>query len=236
MQLDYAWISTTRRIFGPDTGTPPARLTGNHQLVNVKWTADPRLTVGGYFYSLDFDQAAALSSQTAGGFINGKLALDPVTLDYRLEAARQTDHAGNPVDFDADYSLFELGLTVAGVRLGLAQETLGADGSAGVAMQTPLATLHAFQGWSDKFLATPANGIEDTYVSLGSTVAGIKLLAIWHEYDSDRGSADLGSELNLLASRQFAKRYTLTAKYADFDADTFSNDTRKVWLMAEAAF
>ena len=26
---------------------------------------------------------------------------------------------------------------------------------------TPLASLHKFQGWADKFTATPANGIED---------------------------------------------------------------------------
>ena len=29
--------------------------------------------------------------------------------------------------------------------------------------QTPLATLHAFNGWADKFLSTPVNGIEDLY-------------------------------------------------------------------------
>ena len=33
---------------------------------------------------------------------------------------------------------------------------------------TPLATLHKFQGFADKFLTTPANGIRDTYIELAT--------------------------------------------------------------------
>src|SRR5690554_3089191 len=39
LSLDYAWIGDTRRIFGPDAGAPPAALTSNHHLVNVKYVA-----------------------------------------------------------------------------------------------------------------------------------------------------------------------------------------------------
>ena len=35
------------------------------------------------------------------------------------------------------------------------------EGNGTVALQTPLATLHAFNGWADKFLSTPANGLRD---------------------------------------------------------------------------
>ena len=38
-------------------------------------------------------------------------------------------------------------------------EVLGGADVPNHAFQTPLATLHAFQGWADKFLTTPAAGV-----------------------------------------------------------------------------
>jgi hypothetical protein len=45
-------------------------------------------------------------------------------------------------------------------------------------MQTPMATLHKFDGWADLFLTTPANGLGDTcrpcgQVSQGQGAAGL---------------------------------------------------------------
>ena len=49
-----------------------------------------------------------------------------------------------------------------GWRIGGGYEVLGADdGAALTSFQTPLATLHKFQGWADKFLTTPPNGIRE---------------------------------------------------------------------------
>ena len=59
-------------------------------------------------------------------------------------------------------TLLEGGLTFREVRLWRSgYELLGSDGVT-VAFSTPLATLHAFEGWADKFLATPAAGITDS--------------------------------------------------------------------------
>lgn len=236
LQLHYAWVDNTRRIFGPEAGNPPGSLISNHHLFNAQWNRHKPATLGAYLYALDFADASALSSRTTGVYLRGETGLRSVTIDYRLEAARQSDHADNPNAYDADYLLLSAGARFGGIRLGIAQETLGADDTAGIAMQTPLATLHAFQGWTDKFLNTPASGIRDLYVSIGGTVQGIDLLAVWHRYKSDLGNSRLGTEWNLQASIKFADRYTLTAKYADYRADDFSTDTRKIWLMAETAF
>jgi hypothetical protein len=236
LSLDYAWIDDTRRIFGPDAGAPSATLISNHHLVNVKYAANKAFTPAAYMYALDFVDVAALSSQTIGAYIMGDVAMDSVTLDYRAEAAQQSDYADNATDYEADYLLLSVGAKLAGVRLGLATETLGADNAAGVAFTTPLATGHAFQGWADKFLATPASGIVDNYASLGCAVKGVNLLAVWHDYESDTGNTDLGDELNLQASKKFAKNYTLTLKYADYSAGDVGTDTQKLWLMAAAAF
>src|SRR5690554_1425595 len=239
LSFDYAWIGDTRRIFGPDAGAPPAALTSNHHLVNVKYVANKAFTPVAYMYALDFSDAAALSSQTLGVYIMGEVAMDNATLDYRAEAAQQSDYADNTTDYEADYLLLSVGAKLGGVRFGLASETLGTD--SGVGFATPLATGHAFQGWADKFVNpgnTPASGIVDNYISLGGAVKGIDLLALWHDYESDAGNIDLGDELNLQASKKFADHYTLTVKYADYSAGDIGTDTdtQKFWLMAEAAF
>lgn len=236
LTLDYAWVSDTRRIFGPDAGAPPAALISDHHLVNVKYAASKAFTPVAYMYALDFADAAALSSQTIGAYIMGEVAFDSVTVDYRVEGAKQSDYADNATDYDADYLLLSVGGKLSGVRLGLASETLGADSDAGVAFATPLATGHAFQGWADKFLNTPGTGIVDTYASLGGAVKGVNLLAVYHEYESDTGDIDQGEEINLQASKKLGGNYTLTLKYADYSAGDVGTDAQKIWLMAEAVF
>ena len=103
-----------------------------------------------------------------------------------------------------------------------------------------LATLHAHQGWADKFLTTPATGIEDTYGGASykiSKVFGldfIRFMAVYHEFDADTGGTDLGEEVDLLAAAKFMKKYTMTLKFADYKADTFATDTEKIWMYFDA--
>ncbi|GAB3316116.1 hypothetical protein [Haliea atlantica] len=242
LQIDYTWVEDTRRIFGPERGTPPASLDSDHHLLNIAWRPGEAIGLTGYAYQLDFGrEAPGLSSRTLGGYLLGRVALDglladELVLDYRLELARQEDAGNNPVKYSAGFSHLGAGLSWRGWRLGVAREVLGADRDAGVALQTPLATLHAFQGWADKFLSTPAAGLEDRFVGVSGQLAGVTLQATWHHYQADTGDSTFGREWNLQASRQFAGRYTLTLKYADYRADDFSRDTRKLWLVAEAGF
>jgi hypothetical protein len=236
VQIDYAWVNSTRRIFGPDAGNPPPSLDSNHHLLNAVWQVNSAVRTGAYLYALEFDDSALLSSSTAGVFMQGLSARDGFTLDYRLEAARQQDYKNNPRNYRADYLLGSIGTTFGATRIAAAYEILGADGSANVAMQTPLATLHAFQGWADKFLTTPANGMHDTYISAQHKVGKVDLMAVLHDYQADRGGASYGSEWNLQASTSINANLTLTLKYADYQADNFGSDAQKLWFMAEARF
>jgi len=84
-----------------------------------------------------------------------------------------------------------------------------------------LATLHKFNGWADSFLGTPAQGLEDVYLTLSGKAGGGKWVATYHDYSSDvalNGSDDLGDEVNLLYTRKFGDRFSGGVKFADYSA------------------
>ncbi len=83
------------------------------------------------------------------------------------------------------------------------------------------------------FLATPGDGLRDLMFSLGGKAAGIKLLAVYHDFSADQGSDDYGSEIDLLAAKKFARRYQLGIKYASYRADSWKTDTDKLWLWGQ---
>jgi hypothetical protein len=162
------------------------------------------------------------------------------TFLYAAEYARQHDHGANPRSFGLDYWLIEPGVKTGPLTFKAGYERLEGNGTVG--LQTPLATLHAFNGWADKFLTTPANGLRDAYLDASYKVpgmgalAGLTLRAAWHDYGSTVGGIAYGREWNALASYPLDKRFTLTAKLARYEADAFATDTTKLWFQVEAKF
>jgi hypothetical protein len=107
----------------------------------------------------------------------------------------------------------------------------------GAAFRTPLATLHAFQGWADQFLVTPDGGIDDLHGKLGYRRGHWQWQAAFHDFSAESGNADYGTELDFSVSRNFGKRYALLLKSAIFNADEAPFvDTRKYWLMLNADY
>ncbi len=202
-------------------------------LLNVSYNGLSAGKLTGYSYMLDYENSTK-DTQTLGIRFSGKQKAGDVGLLYTAEFATQSDYADAPSTVDADYTLLEGGVAVAGVTAKLGYEVLGGDGVYGFA--TPLATGHAFNGWADKFLGTPSTGLQDTYLSVMGKVAGVKLLGVYHDYSADEGSADYGSEINLLAAKKISKHYAVGVKYASYDADTVSVDTDKLWLWGQASF
>lgn len=228
--LNYAYVYNVNRIFGEDS--PNGDLDTKAHFVNLAYDGFDLVKITGYGYFLDLEDAPVASSKTLGLRLTGAPTLSEGTsLSYALEYARQSDYEDGS-NIGADYWLAELGLNLGGLQLLGGYELLGADDSA---FSTPLATGHAFNGWADKFLNTPPNGLEDLYLQLGGTLAGFKLQAVYHDFSADQGGADYGSELDLLAARKFGD-VTLLAKYASYNADEFATDTDKLWLMAQVAF
>jgi hypothetical protein len=239
---NYVYVDRVQRVFGPDSGVPPATLSSDSHLLDVRTTSLPAGTLVLHAELLDFENAPQLSLDTAGLRYEGER---PVLGEWKggwaLEYALQRDAGANAAEVDAYYGLAELRLQSAKLGFTAGYEVLSGErgtftATTNPAFQTPLATLHAFQGWADKFLTTPSAGIEDLWLGVNGTLAGWNLKLVWHDFGAEATGADYGSEWDTSVSRKFAKRYELLVKYADYSADELLTDTRKVWVQVAAGF
>ena len=91
------------------------------------------------------------------------------------------------------------------------------------------------------WLGTPDDGLEDIYLKAVAKAAGLTFVAVYHDYSGDESGDDLGSEVNLLVVKPFAKKYNIGLKYASYSASDEAEmigkvDTDKVWLWTEMKF
>ncbi|WP_221030899.1 alginate export family protein [Actomonas aquatica] len=218
LKLTYGYLWQINRIFGDarDWESDSHFLSAGYKVGSG--------TLAGYAYLLDFDNAAANSSATYGASYNGTVKIDDTTsILYRLEAATQSDYGNSPFDYTATYYVGELGAKFGKVTAKIGYEVLGAGNGQG--FKTPLATLHAFNGFADLFLGTPGTGLEDFYVSVGGPIVGVNVTAFYHDFSAESGGADYGSEIDLVVAKKFAQRFTAIAKFASFESDGFARDT-----------
>ncbi|WP_308368185.1 MULTISPECIES: alginate export family protein [unclassified Microbulbifer] len=234
--LFLAHIDNVNRIFGEDS--PLGDHENDTYLLNAKYSGLAAGTLSAYAYLIDNENAPVFSTDTYGLRFAGKSG----AADYSVEYATQSAAADNPASYDANYILAEGGYKLGPVTLKAGYELLGADGSDGQFI-TPLATLHKFQGWNDKFLGggtgNIAGGIEDVYVTLGTSLAGVKLALNYHQLNSDdsdvSGMDKLGNEYGFSVGGKISA-VDLNLKYSSYIADEFSVDTDKIWLTAQAQF
>ena len=229
LNFDYTYVYNVNRIFGPDS-KKSGELGGELHLFNGAFTINKQHKVSGFAYVLDFNTAAALSTSTYGLLYKGQLGPVKLLASY----ATQSDNGDNPNSFDTNYYNVEAATKLGSFTVKAGIEVLGSDN--GVGFSTPLATLHKFNGFADKFLGTPADGLEDIYITAVTKVKGVKLVATYHDFSSNVNGIDFGSEINLVAAYKVNKNYSLLAKYANYSADSFATDTDKLWLMLTAKF
>lgn len=247
LTLDATYLNQVNRIFGRDS--PQGRYHGDGVLANAAYqSAIGKLSAFGYW--LDFDAAAGLqggldptrvSNETFGVRLAGERPVSKFKLAYAGTFARQSDYGSNPFTFDLDYYSVELTGTYQQYSVTLGQEVMEGDGTVGFA--TPLATMHRFHGWADKFLTTPANGIDDRYVSLGYLAKGVAALdnlsatVVYRDFESERLAQDLGDELDLQLQAKYRRFVGLlkVALYESHEGHTPAayQDTTKFWAQLE---
>jgi hypothetical protein len=240
--IQYGYIHNVNRIFGDDA--PAEDLRSKSHIINASYKFSDQFKATTYGYWLDFDNAATLSSKTYGIVLSGKAPIsENWKLGYNAEFARQSDNAGNVADYSENY--YHAGINVGGKEYNFkaGYEVLGGNGIN--SFQTPLATLHKFNGWADKFLSTPANGLKDAYVGASYKFENnAKIATAYHDFSGD-SSGDFGSEINVAVSKSFAfpenpiplKQFNVLLKYADYDGeDAPFTDTQKIWFQVGTKF
>lgn len=233
LTLEATYAISQRTIFGVDAG-PREAFDGDLIFLGAGVKAGP-VNLKGFAYLLDFDpgQPVSLSSSATYGLrATAKLPVaEGFAIDLAGSYAVQKDYKANPNSFSVDYIAGSVGTSFSGFGLTLGYESLGSDG-AGNRFQTPLATLHKFNGWADVFLSTPPAGLEDKYVSLSKKfelLGGITASAAYHDFRSDTGSMKYGTEFDAALDFKIDV-ISVGLKYAKYNATNFAVDTEKFWL------
>ncbi len=248
LTVDVTYLNQVNRVFGKDS--PQGRYYGKGYLANAAYQT-PIGRVTGFGYVMDFDpltfvpaapalDPARVSTATYGVRLTGERPLSRIKVAYIASYATQDDYGSNPLVFSNDYYLGELTGTYRQFSVGAGYESLGGTGIAGFA--APLGTLHRFQGWADKFLTTPVNGLEDHYATAGLLMKGVGMLdtlaanVVFHDYASERLAIDYGDEIDLQVQARWG-RVTGTLKYADYSAAVTTplavRDTTKLWAQID---
>jgi len=229
-KLTYAFIRDVNRVFGD-------RQRMKTHLINLAINAGKAGRLVPYLYRLDYDEAsaAALSTLTLGGSWTGEVGGGGFVFPGHLQVARQTGASDNPGEVEAFYVRGELGARRGPAWTRLGMELL--DGSAAEGrFSTPLATLHKWNGWADKFLATPADGLEDFYLGAGGRWGGFDAMVVAHEFKAASTSTRYGGEMDAQVSWRAPWKQVLASKLAYYDAAGYSVDTVKLMLWTSYGF
>ncbi len=202
---------------------------------NYKLTKGTSVTGYGYFTEFENAPRSAASAKTVGLRVNGKEKVsESLKALYTVEYAKQSDYKDGG-EADSKYYLVSGGLGINGWDIRLNKEFLEGNGD-GRQFQPHFGTNHLFTGWADLFLGTPAQGIDDTFVSVVGKFMGAKIKAEYHMIDSDEslaGDDEYGTEFDLGVYYKFKKNVIGSFEYANFnqkDASFGKPDTEKVWV------
>jgi len=220
-------------------------------ILNGSYKVNDMFKVTAYDYMISSEKAA-YGSDTIGLALTGDVPASIAKINYRAEYAKQGDASFKQVGTvkkqnDADYYNLEALADISGILVGGGYEVLsGTNGTDGkTAFSTPLATLHKFNGWADKFLTTPTGGLCDTSATLGYSATGLgKAMIVYHDFKTDitiNGNTDLGSEWDVMYTNDVPLIKGLSALikagfYNGGSVTGYTKDTDKIWLQFDYHF
>ncbi|MEE8378473.1 MAG: alginate export family protein [Candidatus Aminicenantaceae bacterium] len=228
--ITFIRITNVNRIFGAHHRSR-SDLDLNTSVLHVSYNSPlGKLTAYNHFF--DNQDVPETSHQNIGiRFTGNRRVSESARLLYTLEYTQQNRFKDGAIGLNASYSFIELGFSVKNFSLKGGYESLGGDGT--YAFSTPLATLHAFNGWADIFLATPAHGLVDQYIAFNfqssSEKRPLTFRAVYHIFKSEIDNLDYGHELDLLAQIILRKGYLLFIKYAHYQTRGYAATTKKFW-------
>lgn len=231
LRAQYAFVDRVYRIFGDrqDTAT---------HLINASYEFSPEARLTGYGYVLRYDDAPfqGLDTDTFGAELQGRIGIgDDVALRYEAEYARQGDAGNNPGAISAGYLHAMLAVEPGKFGFRVGWERLGGSRDEGQ-FSTPLATLHAFNGWADKFLTTPVDGLEDLYLRANGPLGPIAWMLVYHDFRAATGDTRYGDEFDFQLAWTAPWKQGFVLRGAVYGADEFATDTTKFWALTTYSF
>lgn len=270
--------------------TTKLRDNGDLDIANVKYRISPTESLVGYAYLSSFDDLgfgrAWFGNGGAAGTAAGKNGNNNATANqgnkifgarldgvhvfnpdwkglYTAEYAKQSDYDNGDSRIDAHYYKIGGGAAYGNFSLRADQELLSSnDGK--YAFQTPFGTNHLFQGWVDKFLTTPLEGIKDTFITATYKYGDFTFFADYHILDSDEDFRTVGSgtatngnrygkEWNAAVTYNYSSNIMTKVEYGKFTEDDHYSllggaatdvnanrgrirDTEKLWLTVMYTF
>jgi hypothetical protein len=218
LTLNYSYINQVNRIFGSEAGGTLENLPGDLNLLNASYTGIAGITLGGYAYNMNFDDTPGLENNTFGLSAKG----DAFGLTFYGELAWQ-DGAGAIAEDEAFYGHF-----TATKAFGKQSVTVGIE-SLGEGFKTPLATVHAFNGFADAFIGGRINGnhngLANPYISHTIPIFwGVKWTNTLHAMGDNEISTGYGWEIDSVLAKKFNDNFLAIAKLAHFESegDAFS--------------
>lgn len=200
--------------------TTEKRSDGALEIANLKYRISPSESLVGYGYFSGFDnlglgrgwfgnapggngaavgkngnanESADQSNKIIGLRLDGVHVFNPDWKGlYTAEYAKQTDYQSGDSRIDAHYYKLGGGGAYGNFSLRADQELLSSNNGE-YAFQTPFGTNHLFQGWVDKFLVTPLEGIRDTFVTATYRYGDFAFFADYHVFHSDTDFHTVGS-------------------------------------------
>jgi hypothetical protein len=216
LTFNYAYVNQVNRIFGSDADGPLPNVqdvASSIHLINASYAGIQGLTLGSYAYIMNFENLGAWDNNTFG--LSAKKDLWGLT--FYGELAWQ-DKAGLAGTEDALYAHGTATKTIDKHTFTFGVEHLDAG------FKTPLATLHAFNGFADVFVAGRAsgahNGLTDTYLSHSMPICwGIKWINTVHAMGDNELTAGYGWEYDSVLNKKFNDHFTAIAKFAWFNSE-----------------
>jgi hypothetical protein len=235
LSLRYSYLGRVQRVFGADNPTPSlARWQLNAHLFSLGHALGPG-TLTGYAHFID-NRTLPLTSHRNLGLRYAAKHDNPAGIGWlaNAEYASQHRYADGNANIHASYQLLEGGLVWHANTFKGGLERMGGNGV--YAFQTPFATLHAFDGWADRFLTTPANGLRDGYLGWSRKFGKVTANVTWHDFRSTHNSIHYGQEWDASLGWAFAPKWNALVKLADFSRKDVGADVTKTWLSVEYVY
>ena len=224
IHVDYAYIGKVHRIFGDKS--PVGEFAGTSHIAQARIDLDDRTRFSPFLYLLDLGDTSTNSTATVGGRFEHDIPFSHHNeLSVIVEGAHQSDYRGNPNAVSLGYVSGEIGYHKTHYALVAAYEQLGGDGLSGFA--TPLATLHAFQGFADQFLTPPPDGLRDIHAAIELDIPSHNLFSharaelLLHHFTSIKNARIFGDEIDFAIHTKLSKEMVLDLTVAKFFSSTY---------------